>query len=310
MKLRENIELIASVGILFCLVIRPSMGAVDCTVEKGGEIGVAQERAGPCNFDVEKRSFQGSPAQQAACLTRHVKLKGRIGDETITSFLKSLVGTPAPAVQPLLDALQISQNEVGGNTNQSISANYFVIHDTSWPNCSTFNLPTSCDVRDQFPVNRDDASWSFNRNFGGHPKPAPDRLAHVITSRVGTSITEVNFSEHIATTKFEQCRDQNAKTKLFIGVENIQPRVNMSGENSGAFLAPNPGFTTAQYERLALLYVVASSRRGQWLVPAFHAVIDDYYLQGHDDPQNFDMEAFSAAIKIHFDALEMLKNGR
>ena len=33
-------------------------------------------------------------------------------------------------------------------------------------------------------------------------------------------------------------------------------------------------FTAAQYDRIALLYTIASVRAGQWLIPAFHAAID------------------------------------
>jgi hypothetical protein len=53
-----------------------------------------------------------------------------------------------------------------------------------------------------------------------------------------------------------------------------------------------------------LLYVVASIRRGRWLIPAFHAVLDGYFAQGHDDPQKFDMRAFSRAVKRHAERLD------
>jgi len=38
--------------------------------------------------------------------------------------------------------------------------------------------------------------------------------------------------------------------------------------------SPDPGFTPAQYERLALQYIIASVRRGSWMIPAFHCVLD------------------------------------
>jgi hypothetical protein len=50
---------------------------------------------------------------------------------------------------------------------------------------------------------------------------------------------------------------------------------------------------------LALLYLTASVRRGRWLIPAFHAVLDARFLEGHDDPQHFDMRAFSRAVERH-----------
>jgi 3D (Asp-Asp-Asp) domain-containing protein len=212
-------------------------------------------------------------------------------------------------VQGLLDAHQLKPVDVGGPVNKPVSANYFIIHDTSTPNCSASKLSAACQARGEFPADRDDPAWSFNRNFGGHPKPFPNRIAHAFTNRVGGSITEVDFADPIATTKFETCVDTASKVNLFIGVENIQPRVGdpripAPGKEANDFDAPDPGFTAKQYERLALLYVVASTRRGHWLIPAFHAVLDQFYRDGHDDPQRFDMVKFSAEVQKHADALK------
>ena len=60
--------------------------------------------------------------------------------------------------------------------------------------------------------------------------------------------------------------------------------------------APDPGFSDAQYDRLALIYVIASVRAERWLIPAFHAAIDSGIRGGHDDPQNFDVDAFGWSI--------------
>src|SRR5258707_1635331 len=57
-----------------------------------------------------------------------------------------------------------------------------------------------------------------------------------------------------------------------------------------------PGFTQAQYQKLALLYAMASARAGTWLIPAFHAAIDEGLSDAHDDPQNFDMDMFVSAM--------------
>ena len=100
----------------------------------------------------------------------------------------------------------------------------------------------------------------------------------------------------------------SSKRGLFIGIENIQPRIGLPavpapGKKANDLIAPDPGFTPAQYRRLALLYVAAGVRRGRWLIPAFHAVVDSRYADGHDDPQNFDMRAFSDAVKGHLDEL-------
>jgi hypothetical protein len=60
---------------------------------------------------------------------------------------------------------------------------------------------------------------------------------------------------------------------------------------------PDPSFTTVQYKRLALLYIIASVRAGHWLIPAFHAAIDGHIPNGHDDPLNFDINSFAAGLE-------------
>jgi hypothetical protein len=80
----------------------------------------------------------------------------------------------------------------------------------------------------------------------------------------------------------------------FLHTELVQPRI----ENSHGVdeFAPNPGFSAAQLERLALLYVCASVRGGQWLIPAFHCVLDEGIKNAHDDPQNFILEDWGRAL--------------
>ncbi|QNA89901.1 hypothetical protein G4G28_17905 [Massilia sp. Dwa41.01b] len=283
--------------------------AKKCDLKAG--INAQQARAGLCKFDPATKRFAGTPAQQAACLTREVKRGASIGGETITPFLKELAGTPAPdirAVQTLLDAQGTGAGILGGPLGRRIQANYFIIHDTSAPNCSKKKRSAACPTQGEFPPNRDEASWISNKDFLGHPKRAPDRIAHAFTNRVGDSITEVDFADPIATTKFETCVDVPAKAGVFVGVENIQPRIGRPripapGKEPNDLDAPTPGFTPRQYERLALLYVVASARSGVWLIPAFHAVIDQAYADGHDDPQHFDMPAFSTAVQKHLAGL-------
>jgi 3D (Asp-Asp-Asp) domain-containing protein len=84
---------------------------------------------------------------------------------------------------------------------------------------------------------------------------------------------------------------------LFLGVELVQPRrSDPSGPVGNDMHAPSNGFTQAQLERLAVVYLAASVRRGKWLIPAFHAVLDSYDLGGHDDPQNFDLERWDSQL--------------
>jgi hypothetical protein len=78
----------------------------------------------------------------------------------------------------------------------------------------------------------------------------------------------------------------------------VQPRrrdaKNPNPENDS--IAPLPGFTDKQYERLGLLYICASVRRGTWLVPAYHSAIDAGIKDAHDDPQNFELAEFARKI--------------
>jgi hypothetical protein len=85
---------------------------------------------------------------------------------------------------------------------------------------------------------------------------------------------------------------------LFLQVELIQPRRAAPGRGRrNDALAPTPGFSRAQYERLALVYTIASVRAGRWLIPAFHAPIDAGIRGGHDDPQNFELDAFATSLE-------------
>jgi hypothetical protein len=84
---------------------------------------------------------------------------------------------------------------------------------------------------------------------------------------------------------------------LFLHTESIQPRRHdPAGGPKNDAIAPMPGLTQAQYDRLALLYIVASVRAGEWMIPAFHASIDDGLSDGHDDPQNFDLNRFDNTL--------------
>lgn len=278
--------------------------ALNCALKPGVTPDAAA--AGLCGYDVAARAFRGTPAEQAACLTRRVGKSGVIGGPSITRFLRDQAGrpleVPATRLAAALAALGVDpMRELGGDPAVPVTANYFIIHDTSEPNCARpgWNA-TLCPQPGKLPKARDTASWAAELGYLGHPKPAPDRLAHAWTNRVGGSITEVTFDQPLRSTKFESCLDTAAKAGLFIAVENTQPRVpDPKGPPGNDFLAPRPGFTRAQYDRLALLYLAASVRHRRWLIPAFHAVLDTRFLEGHDDPQHFDMGAFSRAVRHH-----------
>jgi hypothetical protein len=287
-------------------------GALNCALKPG--VAPEQAAAGLCGFDLAARSFRGSAVEQASCLTRHVAKGGLIGGPTLTRFLRERMGQPV-GVDPERMAGYLAQlgvdpaTSLGGDVAVPVTAPYFIIHDTSEPDCSNPGWSeTLCPESGKIPKPRDTTAWAAELGYLGHPKLAPDRLAHAWTNRVGGSITEVTFDQPLRSTKFESCLDTPVKAGLFIAVENTQPRVaDPKGSAGNDWIAPRPGFTKAQYDRLALLYVAASVRRGKWLIPAFHAVLDSYFLEGHDDPQHFSMHAFSKAVKRHVRALA---NGR
>ncbi|MCA1591830.1 MAG: hypothetical protein LC754_04085, partial [Acidobacteria bacterium] len=105
------------------------------------------------------------------------------------------------------------------------------------------------------------------------------------------SATGHDFRQGWRSTRYEG--QTTRRRGLFLAVENIQTRRrDARGIDSEA---PDPGFSDAQLERLALVYVAASVRRGEWLIPAFHAVID-LSAGTHDDPQNFDLDRWAARL--------------
>jgi hypothetical protein len=274
-----------------------------CAIKPGTSDG--QNRQGLCGFNSARRVFAGSPAAQAQCLlqTPKVALRG-LSNTVVPLELLSRVGTstqPTIAqVRKYLSDHHIAEADVGGPIAISIGADYFVIHDTSTPNCSEGN---ACSVLGKFPPDINSADWPDNQNFNHHrpPNAGKRRAAHIMINRVGDSITETDLKDHISHVKFDYCIDKPSKKGLFVGVENIQPRIGepaiaRNGTPPNDFIAPTPGFSDAQYERLALTYIVASARRGRWLVPAYHAVLDWYFIGGHDDPQNFDLRRFSADV--------------
>lgn len=261
-----------------------------------------------CPFSYWKASFKGSPTVQATCLLRPVLQFANLGvQQPLPDFLQQHVGKPiaisAAQLRRYLADEDISQIDLGGPVDQPLSraamrigapaARYFVIHDTSYPNYLT----------EPIPANINDESWDFN-DFGIHnPNTGGGPKAHVYVNRVGVSLAVNDFSVPRYATKLEKA--QPALTGLFLHIELIQPRnsVPSAGKgNDGA--APQPGYTEAQYQRLALLYISASVRKGIWLVPAFHAVVDTGYANGHDDPQNFSVEEWTKTISALNKALK------
>ncbi len=256
----------------------------------------------PCNFDQKILQFVGKPTEQAKCLLRTVKIYGKVDDKPLAKLPKpidKLIGATVKVTllnltRKYINTKQIEETAFGGSLNSKLSeatlpnstkinALYFMIHDTSTPNYGDKD----------FPADINESIWKFN-NLDYWEK---QKVAHVFVNRLGESVTAVDFGsvlpdKHYGTKFARDFLKQEAKG-LQIHIELSQPRKKDIGlGNDNDAIAPISGFTDKQYERLALLYVCASVRRGTWLIPAFHAPMDAGIKDAHDDPQNFDLGRF------------------
>jgi hypothetical protein len=194
-----------------------------------------------------------------------------------------------------LNAAGIDANDIGGpidspltraknNAPEAPTARYFVIHDTSTP------IP---EMNGPFPADIDSQGWRGNdlTMWAGRP------IAHLFINRIGDSITTVPLSEPSNwATKFER-EHLDRQGGLMLHIELVQPR--RRDPNGGArndAIAPEAGFTDAQLDRLALVYVAASMRKGEWLIPAFHSAVDNSSPDAHDDPQNVNLDRWAARL--------------
>jgi hypothetical protein len=259
---------------------------------------------GPCEFDSEKLSFKGTPAEQAACLARPVLFGGAIAKEPgkLPEIFLKRVGTKldlpkrgdlmsyAVAAGFALElgiGLPLPLSRANSGDENAPEARYFVIHDTSAPNFRTRAFPDDIDA--------DRGINSLNRYRCANAIEA----AHYFINRAGQILKAHDYIVPWRATKFETATNFDTRLRgLFLHNELIQPRRAAPGRGwQNDFQAPAPGFSDRQYERLALLYIAASVRKGTWLIPAFHAVIDDGIYDKHDDPQNFEFGKFNAAIE-------------
>lgn len=255
---------------------------------------------------------QISSIDQAKCLLRQPKIFGNVGP-TLTSLpapfdqllTRPTIDISKEQLRRYLQAQGINEADIGGSLDNPVSrtnnnnpsaelARYFIIHDTSTPNF----------VNDPFPNNINEASWRFN-NFNQYGS-GDNSPAHIIINRVGDSVTRKDFNIPWRSTKREsdQFCGVNKCKGLFLAVELVQPRkcqpnagqIQCSPPRKNDAKSPDPGFTKAQLDRLAVVYVAASVRRGKWLIPAFHVVLDQIVQGGHDDPQNFNLDQWSKQL--------------
>jgi hypothetical protein len=255
---------------------------------------------GPCEFNSETLSFRGTPAQQAMCLMRGMDatrnlapvLKGlppglakRIGETTGLPSREALSAYLSKLDLEWDFAIYLWQpvSRAHDNAADAPTARYFVIHDTSGPFYGHRAFPDDVNTN---PKINNLKRFVCNDEWG---------KAHVVINRLGDSLVDHDFSIPWRETKFEQAAEFGGALKgLFVHVEMIQPR--RAGPGRGDGHSPDPAFTPAQYDRLALLYTIVSVRAGRWLIPAFHAAIDADIRNGHDDPLNFKVDSFADSI--------------
>lgn len=259
----------------------------------------------PCKFDEKTLQFAGLPVEQARCLLRPNGVGGGLGPELkkLPKPLEKLIGKPAvlskEKLAKYLTAKGIPEDALGGPVNtplstsklpggESMQALYFVIHDTSSPYLKDEPFPADFDT---------DKNWRGNDLQIWVKQP----VAHIFVNRLGESLTTTPFGETARKgwgTKFARDVLKAEAKGLQLHIELVQPRRRDPNDKNleNDLIAPSPGFTGQQYERLALLYICASVRRGTWMIPAYHSAIDAGIKGAHDDPQNFELQRFADAL--------------
>ncbi len=249
-----------------------------------------------CPFDEAKFEFAGTPLEQAKCLLRPVAEFGHLGQPlaNLPAPLESLIGQPftldKEVLRQYLITHKIDEASIGGAITNVLRAKYFVIHDTSTPN-----------YHDQpIPDNINEPDWRYNDL--SHWRS--NAVAHFFVNRLGQSFAGHPLTTPWRATQLEMKVLKEKSRGLFVHTELVQPRhADPHGHSGNDGMAPIPGFTEPQLDRLALLYVVASAEHGQWMVPAFHATLDAGIPNAHDDPQNFDLDLWAKRLGVLLDSL-------
>ena len=258
------------------------------------------ELIGGCQFDRDMLSFAGSRTEQASCLMRKVGPLGEKQPQPLPAIIQRLLQTDdvpnaaqkAAAIAALPEPYRsfaidhasdpVSQTEAG------LPLLYFVIHDTSTPFLDDAPFPKNLDTNHQI----NDFTPYMNGTFAAEP------VAHIFLSRGGQIWAGHDFAEPWRATKLESYVIGPAARGRFVHIEVMQPRRFIDGyDDLGHTQGPTPGFSAAQYRQLAALYIYVSARAGHWLIPAQHSTIDDGIPDAHDDPQNFELEKFGAALE-------------
>ncbi len=247
--------------------------------------------------------LNAAPVEQAKCLLRPVQKFGHLGEplRELPAPFDFVVGrriepwVDIEKLEYLLDAFNLTEADVGGPLSVPLpNAKYFVIHDTS-------DLLQAS----EFPVDINKKTSSLN----DLSRRVTRKVAHLYINRAGQSATAVAFESATppSGTKLGKCN--RAPKNAFIHIELIQPRLrDRSVRFTNDALAPEPGVSDRQLERLAFIYVVASVRAGKWLIPAYHSALDLGFADRHDDPQNFNLQDWATNLPALFGIISSIHN--
>jgi hypothetical protein len=265
---------------------------------------------GRCAFDPANLSFHGDAVEQGRCLMRGMDQSRNLAPTLarLPAALAERIGTETGL--PSRDALSAflsKQNlewdfaaylwqplsRANDNDPAAPMARYFVIHDTSSPNFGARAFPPDIDAGSKI---NDLDTFKCSDGWG---------KAHIVINRTGDLLLNHELSIPWRETKFELAANFSGALKgLFLHTELVQPRRATGVGRHNDAQTPNPAFTAAQYDRLALVYVIASVRAKRWLIPAFHAALDADIPNGHDDPLNFDLDHFADSLAAVVEKLQ------
>jgi hypothetical protein len=246
---------------------------------------------GACGFNRQTMAYPGTNSEQAACLLRRVNVRGTGATaQPLPAWLVGNAGSDVSVTRAQFsDYLQrqgISEGDVPWASPGAAQLRYFVIHDTSSPERSQAQ---------GFPSNMDGPAYSANNLAGWTGKIT--RQVNMIIGRDGRSraFQDWGATRSLPATKLEMNSIAPEARAVFVHVENVQPRLKPDG--SWPWIAPEPGFSAQQEQRLSLAYISASVAAGRWLIPAYHFNIDEGLPRVHDDPQNADLKSWVRQIE-------------
>lgn len=249
-----------------------------------------------CYWDSTRIQFSGDRIQQALCLTPKIRASGVVEkvEGGLPSTFDELVGREfdfsREAVESYAARHGLRDDEVGGALNLRVSkahgntALYFVLHDSNGPDFGNHSFTPDINVSPRI---------NNLRQFG--------RRWHVLIGRDGSSATLIDFFQPLRSSYFE-AREAGAKAKgRFLHVGLLLPIRSMENgaESNFGGVIPDPAYTRDQYRRLAQVYVIASSRAGRWLIPAYASQLNQYgrapvFIGG---PKGFDLTQWAKALR-------------